>query len=157
MTRLSMSPAALGCVVILSGCNTHGIVPEPGKITLQEAMKSVGEGLTEMHASLGGMKTGLMPSEVEVTFNISASATDTGKLYVEVGAPAGAPVTGKAGGESGTTTTAARGNQISIKFLNVLFAGDKTLVSKKSAEELAKTIKAIEQSGWQVFLAPDPP
>lgn len=86
MTKSSIPLAVLGCVGLAGCCNSQRIVPEPGKITLQEAMQSVGEGLTRMHDALGGMKTGLMPSAVEVTFNVSASATDTGKLYVEVGA-----------------------------------------------------------------------
>lgn len=59
---------------------------------------------------------------------------DTNKLYVEVGAPTGAPVTGKLGDEASTTSTVTRGNQITIKFSNLLLAGDKTFVKDKSGK-----------------------
>jgi len=148
MRKLFLSSCS---VFILAGCGTTAIVPKPGAITLENAMKSVGAGLVEMHKAEAGLKTGLIPSEVSVTFNISASATDANKLYVEVGAPAGAPVTGKLGDEASTTTTATRGNQITIKFSNLLLAGDKTFVKDKSAKDikdLSDTLKAI---GWDVF------
>lgn len=99
---------------VLAGCCSSRSMPAPGAISLEDAMKSVGTGLVAMHAAEGGLKTGLVPSEVTVTFNISASATDASKLVVEVGAPVSVPVTGKVGGEVSSTSTMTRGNQIRV-------------------------------------------
>jgi hypothetical protein len=97
-----------------------------------------------MHSAEGSLKTGLIPSEVVVTFNVSASATDTDKLYVEVGAPTtGAPVTGKLGGEVSTTNAATRGNQVTIKFTNILFAPEKTLIQDKTPEALVDLLTKV--------------
>jgi hypothetical protein len=138
-------------VAVLSGCNTGQIVPEPGKITLEEAMTSVGKGLANMKAAEGGIRTGLSPSEVTVTFNISASATDTGKLYVEVGAPTGSAITGKIGGEASTETKTSRGNQITIKFANLLFADENTLIQKKTGQEIKDLLKVLHEAGVDIY------
>ncbi len=138
--------------LLLTACSTQTVVPKPGAITLEEAMKSVAAGLVEMKAAEVGMKTGLIPSEVTVTFNISATATDQNKLVVEVGAPAGAPVGGKIGGEAGSSATSQRGNQVTVKFSNILFAPDNTLLKYKTAEEIKELFDVLEKSGIQVYL-----
>ena len=153
MRRLAV---ILGTAVALASCRSTTIVPEPGKITLEDAMKSVGAGLVAMHSAEGNLRTGLVPSEVTVTFNISASATDAEKLYVEVGAPAAAPVTGKAGGEVSTTSTSTRGNQITIKFSNLLFAGDDFLIKSKTGDDIKKLFEALNAAGVVFYMQPRP-
>jgi hypothetical protein len=116
----------IGFAIVLScltGCASY-VVPQPGAITLESAMYSVGVGLREMRRGEGDLRTGLLPEEVTVTFNISASGDQGGKLYVEVSPiPLGAvPIKGNAGGELSTSYTAQRGNQITIKFKNLLFS-----------------------------------
>lgn len=147
---------AIGCALclpLLIGCaTTPTIVPEPGKITLQEAMKSVGEGLVEMKKAQGNVKTGLVPASAEVTFNISASAKDAGKLYVEVGAPAEAPVTGKLGGSTSFERNASRGNQVTIKFENLLLSDEAVLAQKKSPQEIKDLFDALKDIGMTVYL-----
>lgn len=142
---------SFGAAALLSGCCASTVVPKPGDITLEKAMASVGKGLIAMHEAEKGLKTGLVPSEVSVTFNISAKAGDADKLYVEVGAPTGAPVTGKLGGEASTSLNTERGNQITIKFSNLLLSGDKTFVKDKSPQQIKELTDMLKQIGWDVF------
>jgi hypothetical protein len=122
-------------ISLLTGCATY-VVPQPSAITLESAMYSVGTGLREMRRGEGDLRTGLIPEEVTVTFNISASGEQGGKLYVEVSPiPLGAvPIKGNAGGDLSTSYTAQRGNQITIKFKNLLFADPKKTQFKDSVE-----------------------
>ncbi len=128
-------------VLLLNGCATSRIA-DPGKITLQQALVSVAEGLDQM-AQAQKRKTGLVPSEVDVTFNITASATDAGKLYVELSSIPAAGGTLKAGGEASTSISATRGNQVTIKFTNLLFADKDKLVTSKKPDEIAKLLKEL--------------
>lgn len=141
MTRLGALVLVIVAAVIAwvtgFGCNSDRIVPEPGEITLQDAMRSVGEGLVAMKAAQESLRTGLVPSEVVVTFNISANATDEEKLYVEVGAPTSTGVTGKGGGEATSEMTTGRGNQITITFKNLLYASTGTIAYDKSPDDIA--------------------
>ena len=116
-----------GMVGLLASC-ARGIVSKPSSITLESAMESVGRGLVRMkHAQVeenGGkpFSSGLVASEAECTFNIAASGNDNGKLYVEMSPiPASTPIAGKVGGEVGSSYTASRGNQITVKFRTILF------------------------------------
>jgi hypothetical protein len=71
-------------------------------------MQSVGIGLRQLREAEGDMRTGLIADEVDVTFNISASGEQGGKLSVEM-----TPIVttgGKAGGEVSTKYSAERGN-----------------------------------------------
>ena len=126
----------------ISGCASYGVVPEPGKITLQAAMKEVATGLNEMYAiRKDHPKSGLLPAEVTVVFNISAKANDEGKLYVEAGAtPADVLKIAKIGAEAASKIEASRGNTVTIKFTNILFAPKETLVMTKSPEDIAKLL-----------------
>ena len=124
---------------------------EYGYIT-KEAMEEVATGLNRMYEiRANSPKSGLLPSEVTVVFNISASATDKGKLFIEAGAKAAEilKVTG-VGAEVGTQVAAARGNTVTVKFTNVLFAPKDTLVMHKSPEDLKKLLEVIKQSGIEI-------
>jgi len=138
----------------ITGCATTTVVPEPGKITLREAMEEVATGLNRMYEiRANSPKSGLLPSEVTVVFNISASATDKGKLFIEAGAKAAEilKVMG-AGAEVGTQVATARGNTVTVKFTNVLFAPKDTLVNHKSPEDLKKLLEVIKLSGIEIQL-----
>ena len=152
MHRMFVSLAILIGMITITGCATTTVVPEPGKITLREAMEEVATGLNRMYEiRANSPKSGLLPSEVTVVFNISASATDKGKLFIEAGAKAAEilKVTG-VGAEVGTQVAAARGNTVTVKFTNVLFAPKDTLVNHKSPEDLKKLLEVIKQSGIEI-------
>lgn len=143
--------------IALAGCASSMVVPKPGAITLESAMESVGTGLRKMREAEGGLRTGLIADEVQVTFNISASGTDSSKLYVEVTPiPTNPPVGGKAGAELSSSLTAQRGNQITVKFKNIMTANTKETMVKDTAE-FQKLLNIFETS-WgtkpDVFFAP---
>ena len=74
--RLFVISTVLIFMNAVTSCATTTVVPEPGKITLREAMEEVATGLNGMYEiRANSPKSGLLPSEVTVVFNISASAT----------------------------------------------------------------------------------
>jgi len=85
------------CAILLcAGCATHRIANSPQSITFVQAMHDVGQGLAEMKAAeLETLRTnsvlreqygktdfvtGLFPSELEVTFNVTAGAANANQL-----------------------------------------------------------------------------
>lgn len=148
---------ALAVSMLASGCATI-LEPQPGKITLEEALASVGRGLVELKneqiKANGGkeFRSGLLPSEAEVTFNISASGEQSGKLFVEI---TKTPVdsTLKKGSELGSSYTASRGNQITVKFRNIAFSKTTKLEDRVIIEGvtdpdlLEKIVKALDKTG----------
>lgn len=157
---------AMFAAALLSGCATM-VEPQPGKITLEEALASVGRGLVEMKRSQleanngKEFRSGLLPSEAEVTFNISASGEQSGKLYVEITkTPADAGL--KKGGELGTSYTASRGNQITVKFRSIAFSKTTKLEDRVIIEGvtdpdvLVKVVKALEGTGLTINAVPVP-
>ena len=136
--------------LLIGGCATSRIVPEPGKITLQEAMTEVAIGLNNMYdAGKNYPKVGLVPSEVTVVFNISADAKDTGKLYIEAGATVADVVEiAKVGAEKGSEINVKRGNQVTIKFTNILSDFKGSLIMTKKPDDIKELLKALEDAGY---------
>lgn len=155
-----------GCA-FFAGCATM-VEPKPGTITLEEALRSVGKGLVLMKQAEfeqnnnKRFKTGLLASEAEVTFNISATGSKDGKLYVELTpVPASPlPVGGKAGGSIGTSSSIARGNQITIKFRSLAFTkktatpdGKEVIIEGPTdAKVLTEVLKALEEKDITVYM-----
>lgn len=136
--------ASIASAGFLAGCCSTNHVANPKDITLEKALVSVVQSLNAMReASANNQPFGLFPSDVEVTFNISASRDNTGDLKLDLAAPTGAPVTASAGGSLGFHSTATRGNQIVVKFSNLLLADQTTLVAQKGTNiiDLIKYLK----------------
>lgn len=133
---------------LATGC-AWGVLVQPGKITLDEAISEVATGLNKMYdIRKDHPKSGLLPAEVTVSFNISASATDKGKLFVEAGATLAEVLqVTKAGADISSSLVAKRGNTVTIKFSNLLYADEHTLVRNKSPEEIMKLLQALEEAG----------
>lgn len=155
MQRFALVVVALIAGSGLSACATQQITPEPGKITLEAAMTEVAAGLNKMYdIRKDHPKSGLIPTEVTVVFNVSASAKDEGKLYIEAGAtPADILKTTKASAGIGSELVATRGNQITIKFSNLLLAPKDTYVYAKSPEDIGKLLEALKKAGIAAPLA----
>ena len=132
---------------ILAGCCSTNHVADPKDITLRDVLVSVADGLNAMRqVSLTNQPFGLVPSDVEVTFNISASQDNSGELKLDLSAPPSSPVTASAGGTLGYHSTASRGNQITVKFSNLLLADPNTLVGQKGSNSV-DLIKYLRQEG----------
>lgn len=126
----------LSAIFLMSGCASM-ITPEPSKnITLEAAMKSVGTGLREMREAQGDKLSGLIPSEVEIQFNISASATDTAKL--ELSKKAGFEVSTSA---SDTSSTSATEGTATTSGSSTDSSSSKTTASAESKAELGTTLQ----------------
>ncbi len=141
-------PAAL----LLAGCCANR-VDSPQSITFVQAMHDVGQGLAEMKAAeLETLRTnsvlrdqygktdfvtGLFPSEVEVTFNVTASASNANQLTVDLSAAvAQSPVSGSVGTKVSASSASARANQITIKFVSALFAKTSTVTTTNGRKEV---------------------
>ena len=129
-----------------------GVVEHPSEVTLESALRSVGAGLYDMSVAQRDVTTGLLPAEVTVTFNVSVSATDSSKLVVDVASLPVGGGTGKVGGDIGSTTTAQRGNQITVKFTNLLYSTNGKLVFMKTPEDIGKLLKALKEAGVHVYV-----
>lgn len=146
-----VSCSLLVAALVFSGCASTRVVDNPGKITLEEALKSVGQGLHDMKDAMKDVKTGLVPSEVTVTFNITASGSDTGKLYIELSSVPVSGGLGKGGGGIDSTLSSTRGNQITVKFSNLLFTDKEKLVFEKTPEDIKKLLDTLQKSGITIY------
>jgi murein DD-endopeptidase MepM/ murein hydrolase activator NlpD len=142
-------PAILVLIpMLLTGCCSTKHVADPKDITLKNALISVATSLDAMRtASKDKEPFGLFPQEVEVTFNISASRSQTSELHVDLSAPATSPVTASAGGKIENTSTAARGNQITIKFGNIMTLDPESTLLGKQGSDIIKLIQELNDAG----------
>ncbi len=141
--------------LVLVGCTAPKVVPEPPKITFEAAMEQVANGLNKMYdIGKNHPKSGLTPSEVTIEFNISADATDKGKLSIEAGANvADALQVTKAGAEAGSEMKASRGNRITIKFTNLFLSATKdSLITIKKPEEISQLLTILKDAGYEPVL-----
>jgi len=137
---------------VLVGCATSKVVPEPRRITFEDAMEQVANGLNRMYdIGKNHPKSGLTPSEVTVEFNISADATDKGKLSIEAGANVlDALQVTKAGAEASSEIKASRGNKITIKFTNLFLSATKdSLIMVKKPEEISELLRTLKDAGYE--------
>lgn len=117
-------------------------VAKPGDIKLEDAMASVGRGFVAMREAQGHLRTGLIASDAQITFNISAKGTNGTHLYLEA-TPTISTAPVKIGADRTTNYEGSRSNQITINFKNVMLADpNKTLIKNaKSITELAGVIR----------------
>lgn len=137
----------LASFVFLSGCCSTKQYADPADISLKNALLSVSDSLDAMRqASATNDPFGLFPKEVDVTFNISASRENNGELKLDLGAPAGSPVTATAGGSLGFKATGLRGNQITIKFANIMSESPEATILGKQGTNVIKLIRALHDA-----------
>ena len=104
-----------------SGCNGGtGVVPEPGKITLQDALVSTVQAMNAAYTEArkpGNVLMGYYPCTMEASFNISAEEVTTNKIGLTVSASI--PTTGVSLGGNASrdqTSTGQRGNVVKVVF-----------------------------------------
>lgn len=149
--------AQLAIVTLLAcsftGCATW-VVQNPRKtITLEEATSSLGRSLVAMKQAQieanGGrdFRTGLVPSEAEVTFKVSATGSDSKELTLDVTPDAGVlPFQGKLFGKLNGARSAERSNLVTIKFKNIVF--------EETNPNLATTMSAMKGGGLSYYRVP---
>lgn len=116
---------ACALAALVGGC-ASGPESKPSSVSLETALQSVKDGIALVGEDKGEKKAGLLISEVSVSFNIAASATASDKLMVDLlpGGVIGEIPSGSF--ERSRGQTEARGNQITFKFQNMMFAGKDT-------------------------------
>lgn len=147
MYKIFLAAAGAAVVLGLIGC-TEKIVPEPASVTFENAMEQVTVGLNKMYdTGKDYPKTGLVPAEVTIEFNVGASAADNGRLTIGTVNPV---QNIQVGGEISSNIQASRGNKITIKFVNLFLTDSKeSLIMLKQPEEIAKLLKVLENAGYQ--------
>jgi hypothetical protein len=92
--------------------------------------------------------------EVTVVFNVSASAGDSLKLAVSASTPQAIqlPVSAGLTGDLSSAISVARGNVVTVKFTNLLFAPQNQLLTMKSADEIGAILKTLKAQGVVVYL-----
>lgn len=128
----------------LMNCASKQVVSEPSEITLENAVAAVVKVLKKLQETEKDVGTGLVPSEVVLTFNITASGTDDQKLHLELTPPSSAQ-TAKGSTEATSSSSASRGNQITITFSNLLLADEKTLIASKKPEEIKALLGTLKE------------
>jgi hypothetical protein len=138
-------------VLLTGSCATVGTPEPPPTITIGDAMRVVADGLSELKVAMQGKEAGLIPSEVEVVFKITASSTDASVIAVDLSAPE--PISIGIGGESKTEVKAERGNTVTLRFKNILLVDEKTLVASKDTKRIEEILTWI-RSNLVMYLEP---
>jgi len=124
-----------GVLLVCAGCSAPRA---RAPVTVDAAMRQVAEGLNAFSAMNLDGRSGLIPEEVTVVLNVTRAE------QTEVGAQAGASVdAGKLLVDFSHERTETRGNQITLKFQNILLAEKSSVVGSKSPEEIAALVAAL--------------
>lgn len=133
---------------VVCGCSTT-VERTENFITVGEGLRLVMEGLDSIADHDPAKINGLMPSEVTVSFHITAGQKDGASSSVQI-VPAG--IIGEIpaiGGNWTTEFTESTGNVLTIKFRSIAFATDKELVSTEAPEDLTERYKKLREH-WNV-------
>lgn len=113
--------AALTIFTACSGCGgASQVVNQPSNITIAAALQQTVAALHSIQSTdaENGSKSaiGFNPCTMEVTFSITAGGTDNNSLVLNLGAPPTAPISAGLQGTVGSTSTASRGNTVTVLF-----------------------------------------
>ncbi len=140
---MSLRPSLLMPVLpLVIGCASKEVVSNPSEITLENAVAAVVNVLEQLQKTEKDAGTGLIPSEVVLTFNITASGTDNQTLRLELTPSSG---TKTAEGSTEATASASRDNQITITFKNLLLTDENTLIANKKPEEIKALMDTLKE------------
>ena len=136
----------------LTGCGLFQQTAKPSEITLVEAMRNVGAGLKEMQDAQGGLRTGLVASSVDVTFNVAASDKKTGNLTIDLSKAVTGDVSREKSVGGGVTSevSSSKGNTITVHFINLLTIPKDTVAYTRSPDDIKKLFESLPEGG--IFL-----
>ena len=137
---------ATGLVLVSAGCCT---TQRPEPMTVQAAMQQVADGLNVFSALHVDKRSGLMPDEVIVVLNITEAQTTTGDAQAGVAAGPGKLLV-----DFSREHTETHGNQITLRFQNLLLAEKSTIAGSKSPEEIAALYQGLTNSNFMLKVAP---
>lgn len=159
MNYLGIVALAL-CAVVPTGCASlrPSALVTPSEVTLENALEEVGRGLKKMYDAEQGLKVGLIPSEIEVKFNLAASAKDSGKLTIDLSKSVPEPIKKetKVGGSIEQSSEGERSNTMTVKFVNILMIPKDTLAQTKSSADLSALLKAWKDVGGNTWYSAPP-
>jgi len=150
MKRLIL--AVLGILSLsTTGCTSQ--FGKPTDITLEKALTSVGVGLAGLRTAERSVPGagGLVPQTVTITFNVGASASDSGNLAIQASVPAGPATVGINGGEN-SSQSANRSNQITVTLTNILFTPSNTGLLGGDATKLDSLLTALKNHGYDLYV-----
>ena len=135
-----MMAGIVGVALVCAGCCS---TPKQDPMTVDAAMRQVAEGLNAFAAMPLEKRSGLLPDEVTVVLNVTEART-TG-IDAQAGATEGP---GKLVVDFSRQHTETRGNQITLKFQNVLLAEKSTIVGSKTPEEIADLCRGLTNQNF---------
>jgi outer membrane murein-binding lipoprotein Lpp len=167
-TKINLIAVSMLATLFLAGCCSTDNVAKPSNITLVNALRDVGTGLAEMKAAelatfatnkvlnpsgTNDFFTGLFPAEVDVTFNVTAGASNGNQLSLDLNASApSVPVGGKISDTYSTSSTASRGNQITVKFMSAYFTTTTTTTTATNGIKVVVEQKLTDATALNNFL-----
>ena len=135
-----------GVAMVCAGCCSAPQARAP--MTVQAAMQQVAEGLNAFAAMPVDKRSGLMPEEVTVVLNVTQERTTTGEAQAGLTeGPAKLMV------DFSQQHTQSSGNQITLKFQNLLLAEKNTIAGSKSPEELAALCQGLTNANFMLKVA----
>lgn len=154
MVVAMVAVASTGCASLRTGD-----LVTPSEVTLENALEEVGKGLKKMYDAEQGLKVGLIPSEIEVKFNLAASAKDSGKLTIDLSKSVPEPIKKetKVGGSIEQSSEGERSNTMTVEFINILMIPKDTLAQTKSPAELSALLKEWKNGGYTTYGEPSSP
>jgi hypothetical protein len=114
-------------------------------MTVETAMQQVADGLNAFSAMSLDKRSGLMPDEVTVVLNITEARSSSGGGQAGVAdGPAKLMV------DFSHQRAETRGNQITLKFQNVLLAEKNTIAGSRTPEEIAALVQGLTNSNFML-------
>ena len=135
-----MTMCVVGVALVCAGCCS---TPKREPLTMDAAMRQVAEGLNAFSAMPLDKRSGLMPDEVTVVLNVTEARTTSADAQAGV-----AEGPGKLVVDFSRQRTETHGNQITLKFQNVLLAEKSSIVGSKTPEEIAALCQGLTNQNF---------
>jgi len=137
-----------GLALACAGCCTH---PDRATMTVDAAMRQVAGGLNAFVAMPLDKRTGLVPDEVTVVLNVTRTTDSTAGVNGGLAVDPGKLVVDFSRRDSET-----QGNQITLKFSNLLLANKSTLAGSLTPAQIDDLIRGLTNAGF-IVKSPPPP
>jgi len=138
---------AAACGLGLAGCANYTPVAVPTDITLDQAMRSVGQGFAALEAGIedaGIEEIGVYACTVDVTFNVTAGATGSEELVLSAGvSPPQIPISLSGTATQEATQRSAIGNTIAIRLASIGCMSEETIWGRITPEGSSEVVPIL--------------